>query len=188
MKYPSALGRIVYLQVNCYKGKRARENTREERLRAAADREFIRSSGNPTLSFLPSSNSSLEHVLLTLLYAYSNNTRTSPPFKSASLPAHSLVLPKQLPQQSRLLSTTVPHFQVKKSVSKIWSSPEQAVKDIKGDSIVLSGGQSSLSLLPRFGLNSLSVRPSKTCVTPSNRVRSRRMVSEPCIRSGKEIA
>ncbi|GAA5888629.1 hypothetical protein JCM16303_005293 [Sporobolomyces ruberrimus] len=57
-----------------------------------------------------------------------------------SLLSSTRTLTTRLPQQSRLLSTTVPQFQVKKSVSKIWSSPEEAVKDIKGDSIVLSGG------------------------------------------------
>ncbi|GAA5822396.1 hypothetical protein JCM5353_000488 [Sporobolomyces roseus] len=48
----------------------------------------------------------------------------------------------QLPARSaiRLLSTSLPRYEVKKSVSKIWSSPEEAVKDVKGDSIVLSGG------------------------------------------------
>ncbi|GAA5991962.1 hypothetical protein JCM11641_002025 [Rhodosporidiobolus odoratus] len=46
----------------------------------------------------------------------------------------------RLPFTARCLSTTAPRFEVKKSVSKIWSSAQEAVKDVKGDSIVLSGG------------------------------------------------
>ncbi|GAA6007789.1 hypothetical protein JCM11491_003964 [Sporobolomyces phaffii] len=58
-----------------------------------------------------------------------------------SLLPSSRTLPTRFPlHRVRLLSTTAPVSQVKKSVSKIWSSPEEAVKDIKGDSIVLSGG------------------------------------------------
>ncbi|BGP41010.1 hypothetical protein JCM10450v2_005021 [Rhodotorula kratochvilovae] len=46
----------------------------------------------------------------------------------------------RLPLASRSLSTTAARFDVKKSVSKIWGSADEAVKDVKGDSIVLSGG------------------------------------------------
>ncbi|GAA5881695.1 hypothetical protein JCM5296_005478 [Sporobolomyces johnsonii] len=59
-----------------------------------------------------------------------------------SLLPSSRSLASRLPPRSavRALSTTPIRFQVKKSVSKIWASAEEAVKDVKGDSIVLSGG------------------------------------------------
>ncbi|GAA5948604.1 hypothetical protein JCM3765_004941 [Sporobolomyces pararoseus] len=57
----------------------------------------------------------------------------------ALLPSSRNTLPSRL-HRIRCISTTPQLLQVKKSVSKIWSSPEEAVKDIKGDSIVLSGG------------------------------------------------
>ncbi|CEQ42254.1 SPOSA6832_04057 [Sporobolomyces salmonicolor] len=59
-----------------------------------------------------------------------------------SLLPSSRFLASRLPPRCavRALSTTPIRFEVKKSVSKIWSSAEEAVKDVKGDSIVLSGG------------------------------------------------
>ncbi|KWU42338.1 3-oxoacid CoA-transferase [Rhodotorula sp. JG-1b] len=44
------------------------------------------------------------------------------------------------PASARAFSRTAARFDVKSSVSKIWPSAEEAVKDVKGDSIVLSGG------------------------------------------------
>ncbi|TNY18185.1 succinyl-CoA:3-ketoacid-coenzyme A transferase subunit A [Rhodotorula diobovata] len=46
----------------------------------------------------------------------------------------------RLPLATRSLSTTAARFDAKKSVSKIWASADEAVKDVQGDSIVLSGG------------------------------------------------
>lgn len=45
---------------------------------------------------------------------------------------------------------------VKKSVSKIWNSAEEAVADVKGDSILLSGGQSRLPRPAAHGSRALS--------------------------------
>lgn len=39
------------------------------------------------------------------------------------------------------LATQVQPAKVKESVSKVWKSAEEAVKDVRGDSIVLSGGE-----------------------------------------------
>ncbi|BGO92309.1 hypothetical protein NBRC10512_007719 [Rhodotorula toruloides] len=47
-------------------------------------------------------------------------------------------LTRQLP--TRAFSTSSARLDVKKTVSKIYPSAEEAVKDVKGDSIVLSGG------------------------------------------------
>ncbi|GAA5931422.1 hypothetical protein JCM3775_005019 [Rhodotorula graminis] len=46
----------------------------------------------------------------------------------------------RLPLATRSLSTTAARFDVKKSVSKIYGSADEAVKDVQGGSIVLSGG------------------------------------------------
>ncbi|GAA6052069.1 hypothetical protein JCM3770_006613, partial [Rhodotorula araucariae] len=73
----------------------------------------------------------------------------------------------RLPLASRSLSTTAARFDVKKSVSKIWPSADEAVKDVKGDSIVLSGGFGLCGTADTL-IGALSKRPevkNLTCVS-----------------------
>ncbi|GAA5842856.1 hypothetical protein JCM11251_005827 [Rhodosporidiobolus azoricus] len=73
----------------------------------------------------------------------------------------------RLPLAFRALSTSAPRFEVKKSVSKIWSSADEAVKDVKGDSIVLSGGFGLCGTADTL-IGALSKRPevqNLTCVS-----------------------
>ncbi|BGP17140.1 hypothetical protein JCM10213_005236 [Rhodosporidiobolus nylandii] len=84
-----------------------------------------------------------------------------------SLLSTSRMAARQLPLAFRSLSTTAPRFEVKKSVSKIWSSPEEAVKDVKGDSILLSGGFGLCGTADTL-IGALSKRPevkNLTCVS-----------------------
>ncbi|GAA6040660.1 hypothetical protein JCM8097_008092 [Rhodosporidiobolus ruineniae] len=76
-------------------------------------------------------------------------------------------LTTRLPFAARSLSTTAPRFEVKKSVSKIWASADEAVKDVKGDSIVLSGGFGLCGTADTL-ISALSKRPevkNLTCVS-----------------------
>ncbi|GAA5902042.1 hypothetical protein JCM6882_000175 [Rhodosporidiobolus microsporus] len=73
----------------------------------------------------------------------------------------------RFPLAFRALSTSAPRLEVKKSVSKIWSSADEAVKDVKGDSIVLSGGFGLCGTADTL-IGALSKRPevkNLTCVS-----------------------
>ncbi|GAA6009497.1 3-oxoacid CoA-transferase [Rhodotorula paludigena] len=71
------------------------------------------------------------------------------------------------PLATRSLSTTAARFDVKQTVSKIYASPAEAVADVKGDSIVLSGGFGLCGTADTL-IGALSQRPevkNLTCVS-----------------------